>query len=193
MIRLLSSKLADFLCDNNIIPEDEKDIYVYGNELLISSFVGIFLICVAGVILGEFLNTLAFLLVFIINRQFSGGYHANTFFKCSMVFMLVYLVVLFISKMLLSSYSLFVWLIIAFAHLSIIIDLAPMSNKYKPISDSQRREAKKKIIIISIVFELVAAFVFFFDMQLSLVITLTLLSISMLMILQKTCGGEKDE
>ena len=193
MIRLLSSKLADFLCDKNIIPEDEKDIYVYGNELLISSFVGIFLVCVAGVILGEFLNTLAFLVVFIINRQFSGGYHANTFFKCSMVFMLVYLFVLFLSKILLSNYSLFIWLIVAFAHLSIIIDLAPMPNKYKPISDSQRREAKKKIIIISIIFQLVAAFVFFFDTQLSLVITLTLLSISMLMILQKTCGGEKDE
>ncbi len=193
MIRLLSSKLADFLCDKNIIPEDEKDIYVYGNELLISSFVGIFLVCVAGVILGEFLNTLAFLVVFIINRQFSGGYHANTFLKCSMVFMLVYMFVLFLSKILLSNYSLFIWLIVAFAHLSIIIDLAPMSNKYKPISDSQRREAKKKIIIIAIIFELVAAFVFFFDTQLSLVITLTLLSISMLMILQKTCGGEKDE
>jgi len=193
MIRLLSSKLADFLCDKNIIPEDEKDIYVYGNELLISSFVGIFLVCVAGVILGEFLNTLAFLVVFIINRQFSGGYHANTFLKCSMVFMLVYLFVLFLSKILLSNYSLFIWLIVAFAHLSIIIDLAPMPNKYKPISDSQRREAKKKIIIISIIFQLVAAFVFFFDTQLSLVITLTLLSISMLMILQKTCGGEKDE
>ena len=29
MIRLLSSKLADFLCEKSIIPEEEKEIYIW--------------------------------------------------------------------------------------------------------------------------------------------------------------------
>lgn len=192
MIRLLSSRLADFLCEKSIIPEEDKEIYIYGNELLISSLIGIALVCIVGIILGEFLSTLVFLIVFVINRQFSGGYHASTFFKCSLIFLCDFLVVLFISKMMLLYYSPFVWISLTVVHLAVIIDLAPMENKNKPISPDERTKGRKKIIIISLFFELFSGLILFVDKKISITIALTLLSISMLMILQKFNGGENN-
>lgn len=192
MIRLLSSKLADFLCEKSIIPEEDKEIYIYGNELLISSFIGIALVCIVGVLLGEFLSALVFLVVFIINRQFSGGYHASTFIKCTLIFLCDFFVVLFMSKMMLQYYSPFVWISLTVVHLAVIIDLAPMGNKNKPISPEKRIKGRKKIIVISLFFELLSGLMIFVDKNISINIALTLLSISMLMIFQKFNGGEND-
>ena len=40
MISFLSQKLADFLCKKNIISCEEKEIYTYGYEIIITTIIG---------------------------------------------------------------------------------------------------------------------------------------------------------
>lgn len=40
MIRLLSSKLADLLVRNKIVAIEDREVYIYGYEILISSVIG---------------------------------------------------------------------------------------------------------------------------------------------------------
>nr|WP_312580175.1 accessory gene regulator B family protein [Sedimentibacter sp.] len=53
MIKYLSYNITDFFSSNNIIEEEDKEIYVYGLQLIISTLIGITLILVLGLILNK--------------------------------------------------------------------------------------------------------------------------------------------
>ena len=52
MIHFLSQRMASFLQRRSIVPEEDKPVYTYGIELLISSLLGLVLILLAGLLLG---------------------------------------------------------------------------------------------------------------------------------------------
>lgn len=94
MLDYLSNHLVDFLLHKGVIRQEDRDIYVYGYQIIISSMFGIILVCILGVLLKSLPESLIFLVVFITTRQFYGGYHANTFFKCCVLFIFSYLAIL---------------------------------------------------------------------------------------------------
>ena len=97
MLNKMAKKLSNRLLKNEVITEDVIDVYVYGFELIISSLVNTLVIILAGSLLGEIVQTMSFLFVFILLRSFTGGYHANTYTKCSIVTFSTYVTVLLLS------------------------------------------------------------------------------------------------
>lgn len=81
MIQEIAKKIVKTCMNAGIINED-PEVYVYGSELVISSFLGIFLSLLSGLLFGNFLETLLFLILFILLRRYTGGYHAQTHFNC---------------------------------------------------------------------------------------------------------------
>lgn len=97
MIDFLASKITENLVKSSIINE-KIPVYRYGIELLISSAIGISLILTLGVISNTFLEATVFLLLFIILRQQTGGYHSNTYVGCNTSFSIIYLILVYIIK-----------------------------------------------------------------------------------------------
>ena len=59
--------------------QEKLEIYKYSFELLISSLIGISLILIIAYTSSAFLDSLVFLICFILFRQYTGVYHSKTF------------------------------------------------------------------------------------------------------------------
>ena len=94
MLHILSKRIAFLVCEKtDLLP---LEIYVYGFELIISSIIETGALLLVGFLIGKFVETILFLVSFSSIRFFSGGYHANSYFKCFAVTLVNYFLVLFI-------------------------------------------------------------------------------------------------
>lgn len=132
--------LSNFLLTNKFISQEQYEIYVYGNELLLSFLFSTSIILVIGLLLKRFFQTILFLLIFILVRRCTGGYHANTYFKCKLTTVMTYLSVLGLSEY--TSIEKIHYKILLAIGLSIIISIGPIENPNKPLSVSQRKRNK---------------------------------------------------
>ncbi len=81
-INRLISKIVIALQADNIILEEDSDIYSYGLEILISNLTLLISILIVGMICGKLQYTLLFLMVFIGLRRVTGGYHTKKRWQC---------------------------------------------------------------------------------------------------------------
>lgn len=192
IISFLSNRLADFLCEKEIIEKEQKPIYKYGIEIIISSMIGFLLIFTIGLIFGMLIKACIFYMVFVYTRIYTGGYHASSYLKCNMVLLIIYLWVLFFSEMLISSYSIIVHLMILIMYISSIFGFAPITNANKPMGEDEIKKNRKKSILISIVWCVLSLGLYFLSVKYAIVTALTLFSISMLLIIEK-CRKEDND
>lgn len=102
MLNYLSRSITDFLLLKETIKTEEKEIYIYGVQLIISSIIN-FLICIiTSLLFGELLNGLIFFVAFSSLRKFTGGFHSRSFLICNIVFTMIVAVAL-ISNMLIGA------------------------------------------------------------------------------------------
>lgn len=85
-MKRLVSIILNFMIKNNVISKDTEEIefYRYGIEITLSSLINITLISIIGIVTDYTFESMMFLVVFIIMRSFTGGYHANTYINSDM-------------------------------------------------------------------------------------------------------------
>ena len=81
MISTLSKIIALFLFRKKIIDIKTVPVCKYGFEVVVSTIIGFLLVCISGIVFNEFLSAMQFYALFVIVRFFTGGYHADTYFK----------------------------------------------------------------------------------------------------------------
>ncbi len=97
--RTLSQKSVRLFCEQKVIDEAKADAYVYGYELLISSVVSILLVVLITVLYEVMCGyTLSFLIGFIPQRIYIGGYHATSHTRCYLAFSGLALICILLSK-----------------------------------------------------------------------------------------------
>lgn len=106
MITALAQIISGYLIKNKIIDNTKLDIYIYGFEIMISNIICFGMGLVIGAVCSEFIECILFLIVFILLRRYCGGYHAETYLKCDIIFMTNILLVMLMLKFI-SAYSLF--------------------------------------------------------------------------------------
>lgn len=191
MITYLSRKLTGFLCRNSIIESDKAEIYQYGYEVFISGMLGFIISIVIGIISGHLIESLIFLVFFVPLRQLSGGYHADSYLICNIVFTAIFLSILaaacFISQRLTIPIAI---LCEIFTFLTMFF-LAPIENKNKPLDEEQITLNRKKCLITVPLLSLLSFILFFFNSVYSLTAALTLFSIAILMLVTKFTKNSK--
>ncbi len=86
MYNLMSKKLTDLFILKKIIKEEERNIYIYCFEVIISSFIYLVLFFTIAIVFKCLLQSILFLTGFWIIRSVAGGYHAKTYAKCHALF-----------------------------------------------------------------------------------------------------------
>lgn len=184
MANRVAVKIADFLCINDIIRHEEKDIYIYGFEIFFSNLINFTIVMVLGLLLNQFFHAMLFYVVFVVTRSYSGGYHASTYLKCNLTFASVLLVTLLISRLLLPTISLAYLLVFMAIYVGCILEYAPIENNHKKLLDSDKIKYRKISIVISICWTAVAIVLYFIAKEFAATLTLTLVMVAMLMLIE---------
>lgn len=191
------TRILDFITKQGIIGTEEEvqDFYRYGIEISISSFLNIALVLILGLILGHFPESVIYLALFIFIRSFTGGYHADTYFRCNLLMCVMFVLLIFLNKTVSSHMTFTSYLCMACLSEIIILYLGPIENKNKPISESKKKVLKIIGFIVSAAFN--TAGLFLIKTRFGSTIIFTCLMIAVLMIAaiikEKRGGAYEDD
>ena len=133
MIERISKKLTDYLVAKNVINDDDttRAYYNYGIEISVSSLLNVTLIIVIGIVSNHIVESIAFLSVFVPIRQFSGGYHASTYFKCIFLFCVFFVILVGMYELTSSSITIVfeIWILLFIE--VVFITVCPVETKIK--------------------------------------------------------------
>lgn len=156
MQHYLSECVTDFLLRQEIIKNEEKDIYVYGTELIISSIINLFICLIISILFKDFINSLIFFISFSSLRRFTGGFHSKSFLRCNIIFAIIV-----VTTLLLNTYSGYIIdyvivnvILIIFSLLSIVL-FSPVYNDNKKLSEYERKLYLIKSVVVYLIHILV--------------------------------------
>ena len=78
----LSALIADRMCKNEIITEDDLRFYAYSIQLLLEKTIGLLLIGIFALVFKAFIEIAVFTVVFAVIRSYSDGIHCKTSIGC---------------------------------------------------------------------------------------------------------------
>lgn len=161
MITAIANRIVDFIYSKNNLLADERDIYVYGYEIILSSCITFLLLIGTGLLFGKLAEAIVFFLTFYLLRQRTGGYHADTYFKCNLIFELNVILVMIAASVDMAFYAKAGINSVSFLlYLAMAIIMAPVSNPNKPIPKEMRKKHKAWAIGLAVVFEILSIAVF---------------------------------
>lgn len=152
MIKTLGSKFTDYLEKKQIIGKEEKEVYLYGSELLISEMISVVTVLGLGILIEHFWKSAFYLLVYTSIRVYAGGYHAATHRMCIGLFNIMYIGIVYMADLLSSILNIKI-LGLVLLSVAIIWILAPVEDVRNPIEDTERvtfrKKAKKRLLFFS--------------------------------------------
>ncbi len=182
MLNSLSTMIANnFFDDNDKYP---KEIYIYGIELLISSFISTSVILLIGLLTKTFFESVIFLISFSAIRVYTGGYHSMTYLRCNIISASSYVAIVIFFYLfrdlianpivLLSGYFLTMILALVFA---------PVKHENKELDTADIKKYKLlSLLMITVVFAVCSIGYYVFEIEPMLIIFPTYLSIDIAMI-----------
>jgi len=124
-----------------IISEEQREIYIYGFELVICSIISLVIVILIASITGMYYECAIYYVVFSITRLFSGGFHADTYLRCKISYIGCLLITLGLFKMMNILQPLY-WLMLFIFSSLIIVHFAPVENENKPLSETEKKSEK---------------------------------------------------
>ncbi|KPI49663.1 accessory gene regulator [Clostridioides difficile] len=149
MFKKSADKMTSVLICNNMIDNNESKVYSYGFEILIAFIVNVTTMLLIGFLFGKFTYILFFLMCYCPIRQFSGGYHADNYFRCLLTFVFIILsTILIIENLDLYLFKNIIMVTASISWVGICI-LCPIEHRSNPISDREKLTYKKVAVFVS--------------------------------------------
>lgn len=141
MISRISELILRYLLKCGVIndSDDDKEYYQYGIEITISSLLNVILIIGIGIIFRSMFESVVFLVFFMLIRQFTGGFHADTYFKCNCTFCVSFILVLLMYHITFDKMNICLSVLISVLCVAVIVLVCPIENKNKPIPRQKRK------------------------------------------------------
>lgn len=153
MFSRLAWNLACFFVEKNIIKSEEKEIYAYGYEIIISETINWIITIIIAIFTKKIIETAVYMLAFMRLRGALGGFHAKSHMGCIVISALVYVLCLYIiNKTPINIY----WILIVgglLLHMGLVIKIAPVAHPNKPfINEREYLKFKKKSYKLSFIY-----------------------------------------
>lgn len=155
MLHKLAEDISLYLITNKIIDIEERDIYIYGIELLISTLLTSISILILAFFIGELVSAVIFLLIHFLLKSYTGGYHANYYFQCYIYSILNFIILIIAKTRILLAYKPVVALALLVISIMIIFKYAPVTNKNNPKTEEEisrnKKIARKRVLLLSLI------------------------------------------
>lgn len=145
MFHNLAVDIAFLLIKNKIVDIEQRDIYVYGLEVILLNGSLLIVFLIASMLCEAMLNFWAYLILFLPIRSFSGGYHAEKSESCFVLSTIMYGLSIAITAFFPLLYQNWKWTIAGIISVIIILALSPMINENNPLTKSQQK--RNRIIV----------------------------------------------
>ncbi len=171
MQHYLSECVTDFLLQQEIIKNEERYIYIYGIELIISSIINLFICLIISLWFKDFFNGLIFFISFSSLRRFTGGFHSKSFLRCNIIFAIIVVMTLLLNMYLsdIFDYVIVTVILITFS-LLIIILFSPVYNDNKRLTKQERKLFLIKSILVYLTHILIYFLFILFGIKLNIII-----------------------
>lgn len=144
----MSEKIVDWFIRQKAISTDERELYEYAVHCLFSLLYPLVFALVIGAFFGMPIEAVAMIMPFIAVRKFSGGYHADSFYKCLIISSIVIVTMLQISKYI--NNNMFFNVIYIGSSILLMI-FSPIDSAKKRLNNDDKRFCKKITILIVVV------------------------------------------
>lgn len=197
MLHRLAEDISFYLITNKIIDIEDRDTYIYGLELLISTLLTSISILILGFIIGEWISAIAYLSVYFFLKSYTGGYHAKHYYECYIYSILVFIALIIVKNIIVSTYKPIVGLFSLVFSIIIVFKFAPVTNKNNPKTKEEiiknKKIARRRILLLSII--IILGYIVKAELlDLWFMLVLTELSIAYSILKQKFLErGEKNE
>lgn len=149
MTRQIAKHIAHFFCNKGVFSHEDIDTYIYGYELMLISIINWGAILIIMCITNSFVETILYMVSFIILRHHTGGYHAKSHKSCFILSVISYLYVLVTINVLSPKYSFALSLFYLFTALVIISIFSPVEHKNLPVSAANQLKHRKYSLVFS--------------------------------------------
>jgi accessory gene regulator B len=125
----------NFLYKYGEIPEEKKEIYSYGLELILMYLTNAGSLLILGIIFRRFSETFFLLAGFALIQSFGGGFHAKTHFRCFLIMLIGWILAMLFIQYLYENATL--QFLMPAIGLSVILILAPVEHSNYPMSNEK--------------------------------------------------------
>lgn len=140
----------------NIVDSEEREVYIYGTELLLSTITGVLVLIIVSACTGMYFHWFPYLSGFIPLRLLGGGYHAKSHKDCILTFTSTYLICIVLIKYYQSVKSSVVFF--SFTCFLIIMLFSPVEAHNKELSKSRRTTNRTKSLVLGLLNTLITVF-----------------------------------
>ena len=151
VVDLLSRKIVDWLGAHNRIEPEKEELYKYSALIAIQSSINILATLLLGFIFDAFFENICFFISFKILRKYSGGLHSSKFSTCFLISIVSNIAILIAIKMFEFYPNYYLAIILEVVSFLIVFIFAPITNKNKPITKTERRIYKIIVCVVSVV------------------------------------------
>lgn len=181
----MEHKIATWFCRRlrakQVIDEEYEEVYVYGLELIFSFLISTCIIMMIGLIFHQVISTLTFLITFVFIRQFTGGYHANSYFMCKICTITCFGLTVFLAHYVTVPKFLFIILLLIGG--AVICLLGPIENIHKPLTHRDKKRNKLIGFCLFVIWSMIGLGISSWIQAISNTIFFTLFVIIILMII----------
>lgn len=184
MISHISEQILKYLLRSNVINDsnDEKEYYRYGIEITVSSLLNVILIIFIGILFQSVIESIVFLIFFMLIRQFTGGFHADTYFKCNFSFCISFISVLAMYHFTEEKITVWLSILISILCVAIILLKCPIENINKPIPEHKRKFHKCLAVILGTGYGITGTILIALSNKYGVLIVYTLVLVTLLII-----------
>lgn len=178
MERKLSLWLVERLYKKATISSEYKEVYIYGLELIFSFIISTSIIITIGIVLRQLISAVTFLITFIIIRQYTGGYHATTYFMCKFYTISCFLVSVLLANIITVPKNAF--LVLLFFGTIIICLFGPIENPHKPLTLKEKKKYKTIGLLLYSIWSLIGFQISYTSISNTIFFTLCIIIILMI-------------
>ncbi len=188
MTHTMAGFISSILVKNKLIEEEDSIFYQYGFEILIDTVLQTILMLIIGILLGKPMETLVFLIIFTSIRRYSGGYHADSKLKCTLVSTFVMLISIEFPIFFTNRVS---YIIGAILSIITIWVFAPVEHVNRPLTDEAKKHCRIYSRILTVLTAIAILVLNIYKPEYAYTASLSLFMVAILIIVQK--GGNKNE
>lgn len=195
MFAKYASLLTEKLNKQMNFSDEEKEIYEYGFELLLSIVVTMAIVISISLIAGSAFYSISFFLFFFVPRLFIGGLHASSHLKCTIMTVATFIFTIIASGLLFCNRLKLITVLLSAASLFIICLFSPVINPNHPISENCYKKNRKISIILSFLCLFTVCYLIFKTQYIEIGIHsgVSFIAVSVLLIIEKFRKGESQQ